>query len=147
MLHFPDILGGEGGLFWLGGVQSLPGQTMQEIFYLFIYLIIQKYNVCRTSVSELWHVKEWALLLPAPPPPEYHLMQGIWSRNVEISVGTPISPYSVIPGLYIRVHLWCCAHHIFHTDFPLAPTWASFPVLTSSALLLILRDGLLQKPP
>lgn len=63
------------------------------------------------------------------------------------SCALPISPHSMIPGLYIHGHHWYSVHRIFHTDLPLAPTRRSFPVLTSSAFLLVLHDGLLQKPP
>lgn len=92
MLHFPDILGVEGGLFWLGGVQFLPDQTMSEMFYLFIYLIIQKHNVCHTYMSELWHMKELkeqALLLPALPQISPNAGCMVWPNNVEAAVPSP----------------------------------------------------------
>lgn len=58
-------------------------------------------------------LKEWALL----PPPRLPQISsaGYKVKQCGNICALPISPHSVIPGLYIRVHPCCCVHHIFHT--------------------------------
>lgn len=147
MLRFPDIVWGEGGLFcWRESNLCLAKLCKKFSIYLFIWSfrkIMFAIFMCLSSV--IWGNWKSELFFSLSHPPQISPKAGYMVKQSGNTCALPISLHSVAPGLYICGAVFSISSTL--PDLPLVPAWPSFPVLTSSALLLILRDGLPQKPP